>query len=722
MSSLFSELKRRNVFRVGAAYLVVAWLILQVAEVLIPVLELPDATLRIVFFALLIGFAPALIFAWAYEMTPDGLKREEDVDHADVSAVTRGRTLDRLIIGALVVVLSIVVWDSYLSGDPPEITAERSIAVLPFLNMSADPENEYFSDGLSDTLLHKLAQLDELKVTARNSSFQFKGENRDIREIGEQLNVNFVLEGSVQRSGDQIRIIAQLIETDGATHLDSATYNRTLADVFAIQDEIAERVVAMLQVNLLEGEREALQVSGTASVEAYEHYLLGRHQLFGVVNETSMRRAIERFRSAKAIDADYVDAYVGEALGWMHLTEVGGANFTESIEQVRSILAEIEQRNFDHPDLVIIQGWIAWLEQDMDEAERLFALHADQPGAMTHLAYWHGFLLQHRFSFEESISVLQAALESDPLNPLLRSVVAWAKTGLGQFDESMQDQYKILEDFPEFTDAIASIANDYCHISNDLPKCIEWSNRFIDVARTNEMPARNAWIRIAANDLDRATDILDELSMVKEPEVQKSRAALALKRGNIEDAARIAGDAIHSPYQRWDTLLVFSRIGRLLDGGDVEQTIRRYEEALPMLINGRPADQQAFNWSIGHTAYVYFAMSTDYAALLMESGDSGRAEAYLGDVEEFLTAVPRRGFWGYGILDAELAAVRGRTEAALDALEAALQEGWIMDWWFHAKYNPNLARLHDEPRYQALVEEYESAVADQLAAAEEDEN
>ncbi len=275
MASVWGELKRRNVVRVAVAYAIVSWLILQLTDVLIPLLDLPEWVGRFVFLLIVIGFLLALILSWAYELTPEGVKLEKNVDRAKSITPTTGRKLDFVIIGVLVVAVGFLLGDKvFLSeGDtgPDEITAaeRRSIAVLPFINMSSDPEQEYFSDGLAEELLNLLARIPELRVTSRSSAFSYKGKDFKIADVGRELNVGHVLEGSVRRSGDQIRITAQLIDVAEDAPIWSETWERTLDDIFVVQDEIAQAVIAALRIRLL-GEAPR---TDTTSPEAYALYL-----------------------------------------------------------------------------------------------------------------------------------------------------------------------------------------------------------------------------------------------------------------------------------------------------------------------------------------------------------------------------------------------------------------------------------------------------------------
>ena len=256
MIDFIAELKRRNVLRVGAAYLLASWLILQFVDVVFPMLGLDEALGRPILIVLAIGFPAVLIFAWAFEMTAQGLKQEKHVDRSESVTTRTGRRLDRAITIVLIFAVGLLLVDKFVlqNESPPEVISAGnldSVAVLPFVNMSGAAENEYFSDGLTETLLHLLAQVPDLKVAARTSAFAFKGRDEDIRQIADALNVATVLEGSVQRSGNKVRITAQLIEAQTGFHLWSQTFDRDLDDIFLVQDEIATSVVGALQATLL---------------------------------------------------------------------------------------------------------------------------------------------------------------------------------------------------------------------------------------------------------------------------------------------------------------------------------------------------------------------------------------------------------------------------------------------------------------------------------------
>src|SRR5687767_2958575 len=318
-----AELQRRNVFRVAIAYVAVGWLIIQAAAVFADVFEIPNVAMRWLVGLLVLGFIPALVFSWLYELTPEGLKRESEIDReASVTRLT-GRKLDFLVIGVLGAVVALLLVDKFLvtprrevAVAAPAVTAapatpstatDASIAVLPFVDLSQAKDQEYFSDGLSEELLDLLAKVPGLRVIARTSSFSFKGKDADVATIARTLGVSHVLEGSVRKSGDKLRITAQLVRASDSSHVWSDRFDRDAGDIFAVQDEIAAAVVAALELKLLGAKAQA-----AVSPEAHDLVLRGR-QYFNQANVEGYARAEEAFRRALALEPDYAAAHAGLA-------------------------------------------------------------------------------------------------------------------------------------------------------------------------------------------------------------------------------------------------------------------------------------------------------------------------------------------------------------------------------------------------------------------------
>nr|MBP8081319.1 hypothetical protein [Arenimonas sp.] len=325
---LIAELQRRNVIRMAGLYLVGAWLLVQVAGTVLPWFSVSESILRGLVVVLVIGFVPALAFAWIFEMTPDGLKRDAEVSPAESIAPQTARRMDRIIIAALVLALVYFGFDKFVlaprraaapaadvSQSPPPKAAStvpasdrKSIAVLAFTNMSADRDNEYFSDGIAEEILNSLAKVKDLKVAGRTSSFYYKGKNQDLRAIGKALGVAHVLEGSVRKQGDKVRVTAQLIRSEDGIHLWSETYDGDLKDVFALQESIARAITDELKV-VLQGKQAARLVdTGTDNAEAYALYLQAT-SIFNRRDGDHFPEAIAALEAATRLDPDYARAY-----------------------------------------------------------------------------------------------------------------------------------------------------------------------------------------------------------------------------------------------------------------------------------------------------------------------------------------------------------------------------------------------------------------------------
>ena len=326
--SFIAELKRRNVFRIGVAYGIVAWILVEVAHTAFPTLQLPDWTVTLVTVLLIMGFPIALVIAWAFELTPEGLKRESDVDPAESITRRTGRKLDFIIIGVLAVAVVYLVVDKFVleaEPEPAEVTAEqvpaaepavreKSIAVLPFANRSVDEADAFFVDGMHDDILTHISKIRSLKVISRTSVMEYRDTTKNLKTIGRELGVATVLEGGVQRAGDHVRINVQLIDAETDDHLWANIYDRqlTTANIFAIQTEIAKAIADALQATLSPEEQDRLETRPTENLAAYEAYILGKQLL---VKETigALAVAIDYFEQAVELDPNFAPAYVGLA-------------------------------------------------------------------------------------------------------------------------------------------------------------------------------------------------------------------------------------------------------------------------------------------------------------------------------------------------------------------------------------------------------------------------
>ena len=425
--SLIAELRRRNVFRVAAAYVVVGWLLTEVLTAILPELGAPEWTSRAVKLVFAFGFIPAIVLSWIYEITPEGIKREHEVIRDESKTSRTAKKLDYVTIAA--VVIGIILFAAFSARQSDDavvagvIANEASVAVLPFVNMSNDSDNEYFSDGLTETLLHMLARVPGLKVAARTSSFAFKGQDKTIGEIARALGVAHVLEGSVQRVGDRVRITAQLIRADDGFHVWSENYDRTLDDIFGIQDEIAEKVGGALSVSLL-GTPAKADITGvaTSDPDAYDLYLQAINER-DTYSFGGLKAAEGLLKGALTVDAEFLDAKTELANNYLHQIETG---LMDGDVGYPLIMATTELLAAD-PDNVMARGIKVFTEaaittqaigdpqQLFDAIDELSALVNEDPDLLQ-LRIFLMRLYQGTQQTDQALPLMLAARALDPFN------------------------------------------------------------------------------------------------------------------------------------------------------------------------------------------------------------------------------------------------------------------------------------------------------------------
>jgi TolB-like protein len=441
---VLAELKRRNVIRMGGLYLVGAWLMIQVAETLPPAFGVPGWVLRALIILLAIGFVPALVFSWIYELTPEGLKRGRDVDPADSISSQTARRLDQWTLIALALVVLLIAADRWWPRQPeaPQVAVatstsgadsatearpppppdaippapepgERSVAVLPFVNVSNDPEQEYFSDGISEELLNRLARMPDLQVAARTSAFRFKGKNLDIADIGRQLRVVNVLEGSVRKAGIKLRITAQLIDSRSGYHLWSESYDRDATDVFRVQDEIAGEIARALQAKLGVASS-AGPTAGPAVPEAYDDYLIGRSLVAKRWLE-NLHQAIAAFDRAIARDPQFAAAHSGRAFAQLLLPMWCSGEAALHLREAYASAVRALELDPDHAEALMVRGMAAFFSYRAQQAridlERALAL---APNSADILNLYGDFLTQTGV-LGAAEQIKRAAMLRDPL-------------------------------------------------------------------------------------------------------------------------------------------------------------------------------------------------------------------------------------------------------------------------------------------------------------------
>jgi adenylate cyclase len=444
--NFFAELKRRNVYKVAVAYAIVGWLLVQIATQVFPFFEIPNWAVRLVVLAIVIGFPVALVLAWAFELTPEGIKRAEDVDLAKQSRRKSRAWIYIVIVGAL---LSVGLFMLGRYGFREKISASselpaKSIAVLPFVNMSADKNDEYLSDGMTEELINVLSKVPGLRVPGRTSCFAFKGKNeQDIfHKVGDQLHVGTVLEGSVRKAGDKLRVTAQLINVSDGYHLWSKDYDGDVKDILNFQSNVAEQVVQALQVKLGGEGTRVLAKKPTENPEAHRLYLLGRYE-FAKYTQTGWNNAIHYYEQALRIDPEFALAYCGLADNYAYMGSVvmpereAIAKEKEFAQKALELDPELAEAHMSFA-LVLVADY-DW-RNGLKEFDRALELNPNLAFAYE-LQAW---TLNGLGRFDEAIAKTRKAVELDPLNPFFQMSLSFYQYWARQYDDAIPQARKTL--------------------------------------------------------------------------------------------------------------------------------------------------------------------------------------------------------------------------------------------------------------------------------------
>ncbi len=605
MSGFIAELRRRNVLRVGAAYLVVSWLILQFIDVVFPMLDLDEALGRPVLILLLFGLPVALALAWIFELTPEGIKKDQDVDRSQAAAGQGGHQLDRVIIAVLIFTIGLLLVDKFVLQQqfaPQQpvagMSSLNSVAVLPFVNMSGNKEDEYFSDGLTETLLHMLSQLPDLRVAARTSTFAFKGKDVDVRDIALDLGVATVLEGSVQRSGNKVRITAQLIDTETGFHLWSQVFDRDLDDIFVVQDEIAANVAAALQVTLLTDtatDMEYVASLGTNNTKAFDRYLLGLEQK-NIASYGSLSRAEGFFKEALSIDPNFRAAKVELATTYGLQAETGILTSRQAETKLRPLLEQVLEAS---PEDGRSLGMLAAI--DWQNALLIYGPNSEQT-IKAEASLRHAVELAPNYSLlyyamsniaaasgrnDESLEWLDKGLAVDPLSARLH--LLRGRLLLGLSDRSLEAQEAFArgrEITPDWT-ALIIASGDAAFAQGHFAEGIHWYQRAMSLdPQDHELPANISRFYYALGLQDEGDEMLRRaqaiapqkawtrgLELEKQLRADNYERAVILAKGMIRDDIENRGDAFE--------LAVMGYASSMIELGKADAIVGFFESLRP---------------------------------------------------------------------------------------------------------------------------------------------
>lgn len=497
-STLWTELKRRRVIRVVILYAIAGWIVIEVASTVMPSLNLPEWTVTLVIALVALGFVMAIMLAWAFDIGPDGMHRTPASSAVNEPAISSEPGTD-----AKSPALS-----------PSRADERKSIAVLPFVNMSGDPENEYFSDGISEEILNLLVKLPQLRVASRTSSFLFKGKEVSIPKVAETLGVNTILEGSVRRAGDHVRITAQLIDVDTDSHLWSDTYDRELKDVFAIQDDIAKSIVDALQMTLSPKERRAIQFVATSNPRAYDFYLRGRSYMY-TMTRRDYEYAIRMFQQAIDLDAKYAQAYAGIADAYSHLYRYADAT-RENAQKARDASEKAIALDPDSAEARASRGLAMFISENYAEAEGEFEKAIELNPNLFEAYYYFGLAYSSQGEFEKAAEMYRKAMEVNPADYQPPIFLAQAYASLGRRHEEMKARLSSLdliqthlEMNPHDTRALYVGANQLCNVG-ELDKGMELAERALGQDENEPVVLYNvACFYAMKGDTDRSIELLE---------------------------------------------------------------------------------------------------------------------------------------------------------------------------------------------------------------------
>jgi TolB-like protein/Tfp pilus assembly protein PilF len=683
LREFWSEIRRRHVMRVAAYYVAGAWIVAQASSLLLDAFDAAHYT-RYVIAALGVGLPVALVLAWVFDVTPHGIER------------TLGRTPPLPEPSAPKHPLPPPASDAPPATTVDAATApqapERSIAVLPFANLSREPGDEYFSDGLAEEIRNQLARMPGLRVAARTSSFAFKGRNEDVREIGRRLSVATLLEGGVRRQADTVRIDVQLVGTGDGFHIWSQSFERQLTDIFRLQSEVAAAVSAAV------GERHAIPSRvpprpGTQSFDAYNAYLLGRHH-FHKRTIASLERAVECFEKAIAIDPGFALAHSGiaDATMLLSMNHYGNLPLKDAIARAETAVQKALELEPELAEAHASLGFVRLHQGDCAAAERALRRSLELNPGYTVAYVWFGLVHIAQRRYEDATAANREAFRRDPLSPIVNCNVGIDALRFGDLDGAQARFAAAMEIDPEFLVPYSGMSR--LEVRRGRPReALRWMEQALERAPTRAFfNAGRGALLLQLGDLEGASASIAKARAVAGREFLDSEleVALFIAKGDREALTRVAQDDSAPSSNR-------ERAQALIALGDFDGARARYERE--SLDEARCIDETL---SIGGDWFWRLPHFVNRAHLRLRTGDeSGRA-----DLEQYLREVERlrsTGIWNpdvsYGAATAQ--ALLGRREQAAEQLAEGMRSGWHQAWW--ARVDWNVADLAGDARWLEIL-------------------
>ena len=493
--ALVGELRRRNIFKVSLAYMIVSWITVQVADVILPTFQAPDWVMQVLVLFLILAFPVAVLLAWAFDLTPQGLKPTSDFDQTQSITVETGQKLNHVVIALLGIAVVVLIIDNYIFPDTtvtdPDVAYRRAIAVIPFSNGSIAEENaEFFSAGIHDELLTRLAKISDLKVVSRTSVMEYKDTTKNIRQIGEELQVGSILEGGVQRAGDVLRINVQLVDSLIDEPIWVETYEREFnaANLFAIQGEISTTIAAELKARLSDAEQSRINAAPTESMAALEAYYAGKYELHQRAPDT-MLTAIQHFSNSVKIDPQFGPAWAGLAETWLELP-----NYIASVDPMRVRMEATAAANRaialdpESPDAAATFAWHELLySYDWVNAEETFQKALAIDASNINALHWYSHLLSWKGQHGQAIALARQAVQADPLSTLMATNLSYILADARQWDEAFDLGSKVFSN-QEYSSLTANLwigkmrARRALDAALDIERWAKQTNRDLEAA------------------------------------------------------------------------------------------------------------------------------------------------------------------------------------------------------------------------------------------------
>jgi len=637
--------------------------------------------------------------------------------HADPPRRGEARALQvkpaALLWGAIATVaVALAVWGLLHRGRGDLVPAHETdhfLAVLPFVNMSTDPAQEYLADGIADELLNTLARFKGLRVVGRTSSFSFKNSDADLKTIAEKLGVDVILEGSVRTTSDRVRITAQLVDAETGFQRWANIYDRDMDDIFAIQTEIATAIADALRVTLSLEERVRAMKPPTENLAAYQQYLLGRQQLATLTSD-SLGKAVAHFKRAVDLDANLALAYSGLAHAYLEQVFVSDLSTEELLVKAQEATDRALMLDNGLGEAYTALGGIKQIQFDAEGAEEAFA-RALELNANDATAYsWYGQLLHSELGRpDDALALHRRAIELDPLSADAIASVGRDLSSLGRSDEAIDWWKKALEIDPELG-VFYAIADHYWYVTGDLAQAVVWYGKAMSIDPSN--PSLVANLGALFLDLGAVEDAEYWLARSVElgPQVRWPNVASGLPQLYRDDelAFEFASNSFSKYPNNWPA-------GWLLRSHAIRAD--RYSDAVALFEKIAPELVHDDNPEVESTGAYLDAINL--ALVMSGSGEERRAEQLLDRSLEYIRSIPRGGLDGYWIADVQIYALQGKTKDALAALREAIDDGWRTLWWYYLERDPNLASIRGEPEFHAMLEGVRADMATQLERVRE---